>query len=82
MQKIVDHLSIKQKELAKKEKEARDGANKKKAKATLKGGGGKASYEMNNNNAMINDVMGADYGDEYGNEEGFKREEEAEYDFM
>jgi hypothetical protein len=37
---------------------------------------------MNNNNAMINDVMGADYGDEYGNEEGFKREEEAEYDFM
>ena len=38
---------------------------------------------MNNNTAMINDVMGGDYGDEYGDEgTGFKREEEADYDFM
>lgn len=32
---------------------------------------------------MINDVMGADYGDEYGEEKpAFKKEEEAEIDFM
>ena len=83
--KIVDHLSIMQKALAKKEKEARDGKNKKTAKATLKGAGGK-NYERNNNNAMINDVMGAqDYGDygDYGDEgAAFKREEEADFDFM
>lgn len=80
MQKIIDHLSIKQKELSKKEKEARDGANKKKAKATLKGGGGKSTAI---DDAMINDVMGADYGEDadYG-AEGFQREQEAEYDFM
>lgn len=53
----------------------------KKEKVQLKGGTGKA-YEMNNNKAMINDVMG-DYGDDddYGNE-GFNRENEAQYDFM
>ena len=52
-----------------------------------KGGGGKG-YEFNNNPAMINDVMGAatggdndEYGD-YGDEQGFKRENEADYDFM
>ena len=74
-----------QKTLAKKEKEARDGKNKKAAKASLKGAGGK-NYERNNNTAMINDVMGgAEYGDygDYGDEGGhFKREEEAEIDFM
>jgi hypothetical protein len=52
----------------------------------LKGGGAKGqdNYERNNNNAMISDVMGAaedDYGD-YGDEEGFKRENEAAFDFM
>ena len=40
---------------------------------------------MNNNAAMVNDVMGKtdDYGD-YGDEEGaaFTREQEAAYDFM
>jgi len=37
---------------------------------------------LNNNAAMISDVMGnEDYGD-YGDEGGFKREEEADYDFM
>ena len=53
----------------------------KKEKVQLKGGTGKA-YELNNNKAMINDVMG-DYGDDddYGNE-GFNRENEAQYDFM
>ena len=57
--------------------------NVKKQKAALKGGAGKA-YERNNNQAMINDVMGNDdeYGD-YGDEgAGFKREQEGDYDFM
>lgn len=56
--------------------------NVKKQKAALKGGAGKA-YERNNNQAMIQDVMGNDdeYGD-YGDESGFKREQEADYDFM
>jgi hypothetical protein len=67
------------------EKEERDGKNKKKKAPTIKGGGGKG-YEMNNNVAMITDVMGAapdDYGD-YGDEEGkvFTREAENAYDFM
>jgi len=75
-----------QKEKAKKEKEERDGkAGKKKKQAALKGGGGKG-YEYNNNPAMINDVMGANNDDEYGdygNEEGvFRREDEADYDFI
>jgi hypothetical protein len=44
-------------------------------------GTGKA-YDMNNNKAMITDVMGDDYDqEEYGNE-GFNREAEAGYDFM
>lgn len=54
----------------------------KKEKVQLKGTG--KAYEMNNNKAMINDVMG-DYGDDdddYGNEGGFTRENEAAYDFM
>lgn len=75
-----------QKAKAKEEKEARDGKNKKKPKASIAGGGGKGGdLTRNNNVAMINDVMGYDnneYGD-YGDEAGaFKREEEAEYDFM
>jgi len=55
----------------------------------LKGGGtkGQDQYERNNNNAMINDVMGKDddgYGDygDYGEEQGFTKEKEAAYDFM
>jgi len=52
----------------------------------LKGGGAKGQdiYERNNNNAMVNDVIGDDYGD-YGEEEavgGFKRENEKDYDFI
>ena len=77
-----------QKTLAKKEKEARDGKNKKKAKASIAAGGAKGGDDQtrNNNTAMINDVMGVgadDYGD-YGNETGatFTRESEADYDFM
>jgi len=85
IQKIVDFMSIMQKQLAKKEKEARDGKNKKKPKASIVGGSGKGADDLtrNNNAAMINDVMGIgdDYGD-YGDEGGFKREEEGEYDFM
>lgn len=56
--------------------------NVKKQKAALKGAGSKA-YDRNNNAAMINDVIGNDeeFGD-YGNEAGFKREQEADYDFM
>ena len=55
--------------------------NVKTKKAALKGGGGKG-FDRNNNAAMINDVLGNDeYGD-YGEEGGFKREEEADYDFM
>jgi hypothetical protein len=55
--------------------------NVKKQKAALKGAGSKA-YERNNNAAMINDVMGND--DDYGEEggAGFKREQEADFDFM
>ena len=70
----------------KQEKEERDGKNKKKKKNELKGGGGKG-YEYNNNPGMVNDVMGGaavgddDYGD-YGDEQGFRREGEADYDFM
>jgi hypothetical protein len=42
---------------------------------------------MNNNAGMVSDVMGGpandddDYGD-YGDEQGFRREGEAEFDFM
>lgn len=55
---------------------------KKKAPA-IKGGGGKG-YDRNNNAAMINDVMGAEEDEDYGNETGagFKRVEENDYDFM
>lgn len=56
--------------------------NVKKKAPTLKGATSKG-YEMNNNKAMVNDVMG-DVGEEYGEygEEGFTKEQEAEYDFM
>lgn len=59
--------------------------NVKKQKATLKGAGGKG-YDRNNNTAMLNDqlggnVAGDEYGD-YGDEAGFKREQEADFDFM
>lgn len=42
------------------------------------------AYERNNNSSMVQDVMGADddeYG-EYGEEANFKKEGEADYDFM
>jgi len=63
-------------------KEKSEDKNVKKKAATLKGGGGKG-YDRNNNTAMISDVMGAD-DDDYGTEAAgtFKREEEAEFDFM
>lgn len=69
------------------EKEERDGKNKKKKKAEIKGGGGKG-YEFNNNPGMVADVMGVpavvgddDYGD-YGDEQAFRKEGEATFDFM
>ena len=71
-------------EKQKKEKDEARSKNKKK-KAALKGGGGKG-YELNNNPAMVNDVLGTnpddEYGD-YGNETpAYKKVEEANYDFM
>lgn len=65
-----------------KQKDEKEKAKTKTSKPTLKGAN-KAS-DRNNNAAMINDVMGnvdeEDYGEETG--EGFKRENEADYDFM
>jgi len=55
--------------------------NVKKKAAALKGGGGKG-YDRNNNVALINDVMGADDLGDYGNETGFTKEQEADFDFM
>ena len=79
IKKIADGLQAIYNEQLKQEKEK---AKTKKKAPQVKGGGGKG-YEMNNNAAMISDVMGAedDYGD-YGDEGGFRREEEADYDFM
>ncbi len=61
----------------------------KKAKATAKAkpmiAQGKAVYDRNNNPGMVSDLVGDDddYGDEYGEESGYKgREEEGSYDFM
>ena len=77
---IADHFMAMYNAKLKKEK-AEDKNVKKKAPA-VKGGGAKG-YDRNNNTAMINDVMGAedDYGFETDNA-AFKREEEAEFDFM
>ena len=83
IKKIADQLQTLYNDKLKKEKEEEKGKSKK-AKASLKGGGAKG-YDRNNNPAMLQDVMGADdeYGDEYGDQEGgFKREGEADYDFM
>jgi predicted GTPase len=83
IKKIADHLNTLYNTKLAQEKEERDGKNKKKSKPSIKGGGAKG-YELNNNAAMISDVMGAedDYGD-YGDEgAGFQRENEAAYDFM
>ena len=57
------------------EKEENAGGKGKKKKAALKGGGAKG-YEMNNNAAMVNDVMGYGAADDYGDygEEGFTKE--------
>lgn len=82
---IVDYMKSIFNQKQKQEKEERDGKNKKKKKNDLKGGGGKG-YEFNNNPGMVNDVMGGptnddDYGD-YGDEQGFRKEGEAEFDFM
>ena len=83
MKNIVDHLTNMHKAQVKKEKEDRDKKKKGGNKAKLAGGGAK-NYDRNNNAAMINDVMGdyGDYGDETGGGTTFKREAEAEYDFM
>lgn len=82
---IVEYMKSVFNQKQKAEKEEKDGKNKKKKKIDLKGGGGKG-YEFNNNAGMVQDVMGGptnddDYGD-YGDEQGFKREGEAEFDFM
>ena len=62
-------------------KEERD---KEKPKASKKANikGGKA-YDKNNNAAMIDDIMGdSDGEEEYGKGGNFRREEEADHDFM
>jgi len=83
IKKIADHMQAIYNEKLKQEKEERDGKNKKKKAPSIKGGGAKGFDNINNNAAMINDVMGddeyGDYGDETG---GFQKEEEANYDFM
>lgn len=78
IKKVADNLMTIYNAQVKAEKEK---AKSKKKAPAVKGGGGKG-YEFNNNQAMISDVMGdaQDYGD-YG-DEGFRREEEADYDFM
>lgn len=79
---IADNLMMHFNEKVKEERNL-DKNVKKKNTAVLRGGGAKG-YDNNNNAAMIADVMGGTTGDqdEYGNEAGFKREEEAEFDFM
>lgn len=88
IKKIADHLQVIFNTKQQQEKEK----VKKGKKAALKFGGQDDKYERNNNAAMINDVMGTnaeqnydeygDYGD-YGDEGAtFKRENEAEFDFM
>ena len=43
----------------------------------------KHDNSRNNNMAMVADVMGAEDDDDYADAgQGFKREEEADYDFM
>lgn len=84
IKKIADHLQLIYNQKLAAEKEEMNGKNKKKKAPTIKGGGGKG-YEMNNNAAMVADVMGNDddaFGD-YGDEgAAFTREQEAAYDFM
>ena len=84
---IVQYMKSVFNQKQKAEKEERDGKNKKKKKAEIKGGGGKG-YEFNNNPGMVADVMGIpavvgddDYGD-YGDEQAFRKEGEATFDFM
>ena len=83
IKKIADHFTSLYNMKLIEEKADGAGGKGKKAKATLKGGGAKG-YEMNNNAAMINDVIGTvdpnDYGD-YG-DEAFTKEKEEAYDFM
>lgn len=63
------------------EKEEASGKGKKKKAAPVLKGGGAKGYELNNNAAMVAEVLGADqdddeYGD-YGDEaQGFKKENE------
>ena len=83
IKEVVDFLTTIYNETNKSEKKA---AKTTKEKPKLASG---KVYERNNNAAMINDVMGKDdndaYGDygDYGNEgQGFTREQEAGYDFM
>ena len=83
IQKIIDHLQIIQKQKFKLEKEEKDGKSKKSKPVALKGVG--KAFERNNNPGMIADVIGDIYGEEedYGDEAaGFKRENEANFDFM
>jgi len=69
---------LKQKQKDEREKDK----NIKKDKKGLKGGGGKGYDAKGTNQAMINDVMGDEYDEEDDEKPGFKRAEEAEYDFM
>ena len=70
--------------LQEEKKSTKTKSNKGKEMGNMKGAAAKGA-DRNNNNAMINDVIGnhddayGDYGDEG---EGFRRENEKDYDFM
>lgn len=66
MKKIVDSITVAYNAKVAEEKK-RDGGNKKKGKEKPKIQAGKAADNTRNNNpAMVQDLIGDDYGDEYG----------------
>lgn len=77
IKQILDNLTKIYNEKVKEERE------KEKPKASKKANikGGKA-YDKNNNQAMIDDIMGDDDEEGYGVGKEFKREQEADVDFM
>lgn len=86
---IIRRLQAIQYQLQKDEKSKNTNKKKEKPKLKLDGKADKqGGYERNNNIGMVNDVMGNnadDVGDEYGDygdEGAFRRENEADYDFM
>jgi hypothetical protein len=92
IKKIVDTVTVVYNNKVADDKK-KEGTGKKKAAAKAKPSiaqTGKASYERNNNPAMVNDLLGDDedlgadgYGDEYGEETEYKgKVPENAYDFM